>query len=187
MRLSQRERYIAYALGAVLGLALLDGVLLSPLLARLNEADGRIAVAKQELVAADQTLQNSLRARRRWKEMAGDTVQADASSAESQLLNASRQWAATAGLAVTSLKLGRADPAKDFARSVVQVAATGTLDQVSRFLFAIQSAGIPVRVADVQISARQEGTDDLAVQITLATIYEPPTAAAASDLKAGER
>ena len=61
------------------------------------------------------------------------------------------------------------------------------MDQVSRFLFAVDAARIPVRTADVQISTRKDGTDDLAVQITLATIYEPPVAVGTTGGKVGVR
>lgn len=186
-KLSQRERYIAYGVAAVVGLALLDSVLLSPLLARLNEADGRVTRARQELVAADHLFQNSLRARRKWKEMTGGSVQRDASSAESQLLNGARQWAGAAGLTVTSLKPGKADAEKGFEKVVVQVAGTGSMEQAAQFMHAINAARLPVRIADVQLSARKEGTDDLAVQVTLSSIFEPPAPPPAAGGKVGAR
>src|SRR5687768_13015923 len=108
MKLSDREKYIGYGAGAVIALLLLDSVLLSPLFARLNDADARVAKASQELIASSQLFDNSNRARRKWKDMAGDTVKTDASPAESQLLNSARQWAGSAGLTVNSLKPGKA-------------------------------------------------------------------------------
>jgi hypothetical protein len=187
MKFSNREKYIGYGTAAVIGLLLLDSALLSPLFARLNDADGRVAKSSQELMASDQLFQNSNRARRKWKEMAGNSVKTDASSAESQLLNSARQWAGAAGLSVMSLKPGKADKERGFEKAVMQIAGTGTMEQVSRFMYAVETARIPVRIGDLQMNSRKEGTDDLSVQITLTSIFEPPAPAPDATGKAGGR
>ena len=48
------------------------------------------------------------------------------------------------------------------------------MSQVGRFLYRIQTATVPVRITDLTINSRKEGTDDLAVQLGIATIYLPP-------------
>ena len=174
MKLSTREKYIGIGTAAVIGLFALDSVLLSPLFARLNDADQRVANASRELREADQLFQNSLRARRKWRDMAGDTVKTDESAAQSQLLNRVDVWAQTAGLPLSGLKPGRGEREEGFERISVQAAGAGTMAQVSRFLHALHTADVPVRVSELQISTRKEGTDDLALQVTISSIYAPP-------------
>ena len=48
------------------------------------------------------------------------------------------------------------------------------MQAVARFLYAMEMAEIPLRVVDVTVTSRREGTDDLNVQVGLATIYLPP-------------
>jgi hypothetical protein len=46
--------------------------------------------------------------------------------------------------------------------------------QISRFLWRIQAATIPVRITDLQITSHKEGTDDLALVLGIGTIYPAP-------------
>src|SRR5690554_5910387 len=102
--MTKREKRIGMIAGIVLGALALDSVLISPLIERRRDANARISLVTQDLARADQLFQNDLRARRRWNEMSGDTLQPNASTAESQILNAARRWAQEAGLTLTSLK-----------------------------------------------------------------------------------
>ena len=51
---------------------------------------------------------------------------------------------------------------------------TGTVKQIGNFLYKIQTASIPVRVTDVQVNSKKEGTDDLIIQIGISTVYLAP-------------
>lgn len=180
MMMSQRERWIGIVAGVVVGLLLLDQVVLSPLLARLSEASERVDQHQRELAQADQLFQNRLRAQRKWRDMAGVALLRDAPGAESQVLNRVREWAATNGLTLTSLKPERSEKEREFHRITIRATATGTMAQTAGFLHAVQTSGIPIRVADIQIASRREGIDDLSLQMGLATIYMPDEPARAA-------
>ena len=44
------------------------------------------------------------------------------------------------------------------------------MQQIARFLWHIQTANIPVRISELTLSTRKEGTDDLQLSMTLATM-----------------
>ena len=53
--------------------------------------------------------------------------------------------------------------------------ATGTMRQLSRFFLGLETAPIPLRVNDVQITPQsKEGLDDVSVQMSISTICMPP-------------
>jgi type II secretory pathway component PulM len=187
MMLSSRERWIAIATAVVVGLLLLDRVLLSPLLKRLDAANAQLQQHQDALRRADQLFDNRLRAQRRWRDMAGKTLASDAPTAESQVLNRAREWAQAAGLTLTSLKPERNERERDFQKITIRATGTGTMSQVSRFVYATQVADIPIRITDIQILARRDGTDDLSLQVGLATIYMPgePARVAAAAAQGG--
>jgi Tfp pilus assembly protein PilO len=174
MALSKRERVIGIATGAVLALLALDQIIVTPLDQRGREASSRVELASAELQRMDQVFQSDLGARRKWRDMAGDTLRSDAPATESQVLNAVRQWAQDSGLTLTSLKPERNEQEKGFHKITIRATAQGGMQQVARFLYAVEVAQIPVRVSDMTLSARREGTDELNLQIGLATIYLPP-------------
>ncbi|MFA7236828.1 MAG: type 4a pilus biogenesis protein PilO [Phycisphaeraceae bacterium] len=173
MKVSQRERYISIAAGVVVALFVLDQFALSPWFSRWTAADTRIADQKDRLAQAKQTFDGGERANRRWAEISKRTLKADAPAAESQILNAARQWAQTAGLSLTSLKPERSEKEQGFMKITIRATANGSLSQITRFIDEAGDSPLPVRIADLQISAHKEGTDDLSMLIGLATIYQP--------------
>lgn len=174
--MSKRERTIAILLGVVVLLFVLDRMFFSPLMEREAIARERVVELKTDLSRADQSLLNEKRARRRWEEMAGDTLKPNAPQAESQLLNHTREWAQQAGLTLNSLTVERTESEEGFGKITARAGAAGGMQQLARFLYAVQTGPIPVRVADITVNSRTEGSDDLNVQIGLSTIYLPPEA-----------
>jgi hypothetical protein len=172
--INTREKRVAVIAGLAIAAFALDRAFVSPLLARQSQAQQRIALATQELASAAQLFDNESRARRRASEMAGDTLTSDASAAESQLLNAARVWAQQSGLELNSLKLDRTEMEQGFGRLTARAAASGRTESLARFLYSVQTSRIPVRLADISVTTRREGTDELNVQIGLSTIYLPP-------------
>lgn len=181
MKLSKREKWIGLAAAAVLALLLLDQVLLSPLLARLADAEARVSQHSDELSAAQQLFDNRLRAQRKWSDMAGQTLHRDAGSTESQVLNHVRRWASDSGLTVSQLRPVPGPRDGEFQQVNVHVTGAGGIAQAAAFLYAIQTSDIPVRVADIEMTAPRSGTEDrLAVQVRLATVYLPEASTAAA-------
>lgn len=183
MAMSPRERWIAIGLGVVVGAYALDAVLLTPLTERLRIADKSIGDDTVALTTADGLQANQDVANRRWKELTGTTLKSDFSAAESQLLNRVRDVAQSSGLTLDSLKPERSEKQKDFQRMTYRAATTGNMKQTAKFLDALRTADIPLRLTDVQISSRKDGTDDLTMQAGIATIYVLPPEPA----KAGAR
>lgn len=174
MTLSKREKYIAIGAGVVICALLLDQILLSPLFFRLNNANDAIDAHQLDLQKAKDLFASDIAASRRWKELTAGGLKLDASSAEGQLLDRVRDAAQSAGLSVQSLKPDRSERVNGFYRITLRVSATGSMSRITRFLYTAQTAKIPLRISDLQISARKEGTDDLAVQLGVSTIFDAP-------------
>lgn len=180
--MTTRERYIAIGVGAVVGLYVLDSFLIEPLVQRQTEARQADARATQELQDAEQLATNRLRAQRVWKNLAGETLKTDQKSAESQLVNFVGDQVRAAGLSLDQLKTDQ-KPEKegDFFQLNGRVGTTGTMAQQARFLNALRTANIPVRITDLQINSRKDGIDDLSLQAGIATIFATPLEGARAD------
>ena len=114
-------------------------------------------------------------ASRKWSEISGHALRADASQAESQLLNSVRDWAQEAGMSLSSVNPLRSnEKEKDFYKTTFRATGGGSMAQVGRFLWRIQTSTIPVRITELTINSRKDGADDLNVSISIATIYLPP-------------
>jgi multidrug efflux pump subunit AcrA (membrane-fusion protein) len=175
-KFSARERWIGIIAGIVIGLAVFDQLLLSPLLARLDSATQRVDLAEAQLAKARATFSTRTKAERRWRDVAGKSLMSDASAAQSQLLNRVREWAQVANLKLSALTPERTDKESGFEKITIRATAEGGMSQVSRFLFYVQTGDIPVKMNEVTLASRKDGTDDLSLQVSISTIYEKPEA-----------
>lgn len=170
--MTQRERMIAMVAGGVLGVGVLYSLVLDPLLTRLDDADRLLNANTADYDAAMSLLDRQARDTRAWKTIAGSNIAADSSSAESQLRNRLGDAANRAGLKV-DLRKGTAEKEKGFDRVQLGVSTTGTLAHISRYLQALHSSDIPLRIVDLNITARNPGTDDLALTMNVVTLVKP--------------
>lgn len=175
--MTKRERTIAIVVGAAVGLYALDQVLLSPQLDRLSTAEARSTDHVAKLDDADSSKKKDQAAGRVWRSLAGDRVKADSSSAQSQLRERVLACARTARVTVPDYKSDNAEKEQGFERSQFSLTVAGNMEQISRFLFELQTSDAPLRVESAQIKSRTDGADDLQLQVKLTTIYQPTSPA----------
>jgi hypothetical protein len=182
--LSKRERYVFIGVVLVVALLGLDHYILTPLLEYRNKLKSDL-VTKQGQLKHDESLKlSSARLRARWADMLKAGMNADGPSAENQVLHSVRDWALEAGVSLPLLKPERTDKhdkQKEFRIKTFRVTGTGSMKAVSRFLWRIQTAKLPVRITDLTLTPKKEGTDDLSLDLGLSTLYlsnEPEKAAA---------
>jgi hypothetical protein len=187
MVLSRRERYVLIGTLVAVGALAADRLVMSPLLNRVNETQARRDNLLSELERAKTLLSYRHDLAPRWRQMVQTGMKNDPAEAESQVLHAIRDWAEESGLSLSLLKPDRLTEKTRLPEIGFQASGTGTMNGVARFLWRARTASIPIKVAEVQISARKEGTDDLSFQLRLSTVYAPArpataaTAAARSD------
>jgi hypothetical protein len=176
--LSQRERYIAIGVGAAVALLALDYFVLSPYLAERDAIAQRQASVFQQLTSANDLFTLERRERRVWSAMQ-KSLSVDPSTAESQAEQAVLDWADTSGMSLTGLRPGKATTEGKFTVVSFSVTGTGSMPDLAHMLWSLESATVPLRVSDLQLKPRREGTDDLLAQFTLSVLCVPPSEASA--------
>jgi hypothetical protein len=180
MVLSRRERYIVIGTLVALGLLVLDRLVFSPLLESRS-----VTEAERANLAAKVSQSQALADRRgqmdsRWRAMVQAGMKEDPAEAESQIVNALSDWARESGLPPLSFpRLERQAEKRPLPEIVIQATGTGDMRGVARLLWRIQTAAIPIKVTEAQITARKEGADDLTFQLRLSTLHSPPPSSAA--------
>jgi hypothetical protein len=188
--LSKREKYIAIGVAIAVVVLALDQLVFEPLFAQLKAIQNQRTDAVAKMDAANDLFARQRKLRVVWKKMQSGGLKADASSAESQAMHAILDWTATSGVQLTALKPERSMTQGQFQVISFHVTATGSMATVSRLLWAIETASIPVRVNDVQITPQPEGTDHLSVQLSVSTLcmlnpIEKPVQTAMADFSGG--
>ena len=177
MVLSRRERYVligtVIVVVAVVALVLDRFVLTSVPPEGLSETEAQKPDAPSEANQAETLLANRRQMAPKWREMLKSGMKGDPAAAESQVLHAIRDWAEASGLTMSLIKPDRLTEKTRLPEIAFQAAGTGTMDSVRGLLWRIQTASIPIKVTELQLTARKEGTDDLTVQLRLSTVYVP--------------
>ncbi|HEY0911123.1 MAG TPA: type 4a pilus biogenesis protein PilO [Bradyrhizobium sp.] len=176
MALSKRENYIAIAACAAIGLLGLDHFVLTPYQEQRAKValDQQILNQRSEEVATLFTRQHQLR--KVWTELQQGGVKLDSSQAASRTLSAVESWAQSAGVNTASVRPERTAQEGAFEVISFDVLGTGTMRSISRLLWALETATIPVRVNEVQITPVKEGTDELSVRLSVSALCMPPAA-----------
>lgn len=186
MAFTKREKtIIAAAVAALCFLALFYG-----LTRLLNERD---AVKDNEArLVAKLAKARGLFERRgvlgpRWQRMLAGGMRRDPAEAESQLLRSLRDLSAEVGVKLSSLRPEHSAEKSELPEIVVHAAGSGSMAAVSRLLWRIETARIPVKVKMLQLGSRKDGTDDLSLQLRVSTLYSPPGAASPEQVARGHR
>jgi type II secretory pathway component PulM len=191
MILSKRERMIAMTVTIVVALFLLDSYVVRPVLASRANLIEEVQRKSRAKAVDDRLLARHPELLRRWQEMRATGLASDPTTVGRQLQDAVRSWAGQSGLNITDMVLSPT-PQKDqeFMKLSLKVTGSGNIEAVTRFLYQMQRAAVPVRVGELSIQGPRDATGGvrggrdpressqiLTMTMTLTTIYMPETEA----------
>lgn len=176
MNLNERERRIVVIGAIVLGLIGIYYFLVSPYL----DKSSALAASTMDLRGQKNDAETLFRKQRKlkvvWTGMQAEGLKIDTSEAEKQTRGALLDWAHGAGVQVSNVKFERTSQEGSFQVIGFSVSATGSMPQVSRLLWAIETSTLPMRVNDAQITPQKEGTDLLQLRVSVSALCQPPIA-----------
>jgi Tfp pilus assembly protein PilO len=170
MGLSKRERIILIAALASVGLFVAFKFVIDPVQAKRNELESQRQQLMGDLNEAELLITNHGRMQRKWDAMLSDGLRNE-TEAESRILDALRQWSASANMALSSIRPERVSSDKGLQEMIFTVAGRGTLESVARFLWQIETATLPVKIKDMQLGSSSESGDSMSLQLHLSALY----------------
>ena len=187
MQLSNREKIIAIAVVASLGLYVADWYLLEPYLAAQAQMRTDLSTVTRKLKDADDLVIKGRKADTAFAALVTRGLQKSAPDSQSQTLHALDNWAQSARVEMQSLKPDRVTQVGDFQEIRFAALGSGPMANISRLLWSIETSPLPLRVVELRLAARKEGTDDLLMQLNVSTIvYAPPPEKTAARVPAKE-
>jgi len=178
--LSKRERQYAIGAGALLGGLLIYSVVVSPYFERLTAIETQVSNANKKVKSNRDTLRYQRELKPTWDSMSANLSPTEA-EAMSQASSDILRWGRDVRVNVTAIKPDRTTTENKFTVSAFHVTASGQMASISRFIWAIESSPVPLRVHEVQLKPRKEGTDELEVQLSVSTLSQPADVADAAD------
>lgn len=178
MVISKREKLVFIVTMGSLALLALDRLAISPLLAAMDATQQKRDRLAADKLHAQALLSQSRQLTPRWQAMTRAGLKQDRGEAENQVQHAILDWVHETAPGQTPAKLTRLStnslPEKTrLPKIAFQVDGTGSLWAVTRLLWRLETADIPIRATEVQISAK-EGSSELIFHLGISTVYAPP-------------
>ena len=119
-----------------------------------------------------------------WDIMKKNGLQEDSELVQSQTMRAIQAWSEWATINVKGYRTDKPAKEGDFIVRDYDFNLEGTMNSVSRLIWALENSPIPLRISDLNISAVHEGVDLLAVRMKVSALSvappEKPSAAPAA-------
>lgn len=175
MILSAKEKQYAIVAGVLAAAFAVYELAWLPYRAGVDDIDKKVAAARDVLEQNEKATGKWRKLQPIWADITTGGLKSDESQAETQALEAVLDWSRQAGgeRMLETVNRGRTTVEAGFTVLEFKVTLKGTTAQVGKFLWAIESATVPVRVADIEIKTAKEGTDDLSVSMTVSTLCMP--------------
>lgn len=151
-----RQRWLLIGAAACVLLLGADKIVLTPMISAWKDRSARIKELQQSVDGGELLIDRQDTLQSRWKQIAAEALPADAPTAENEVLNAVNGWASDSRFNVTSLKPRWIEDENLGRRLEVRVSGTGNLESVSRFIYALETSNLPLRLEDVSLSARDD-------------------------------
>ncbi len=170
MVLSKRERNIAIGTVTAVVLFVLYQAIYMPYEGRLEKVQAQTANVRTEIDRAQDLFKEQQKLQPDWTAIQKGGLKTDASQAESQLQHELLNAAQQSGVSVVGTRPERSTSDKNFQVLNYSATGNGTMAAIARLLYIVERSKIPLRVNEVQVTPRREGTDDLQVRLSVSTL-----------------
>jgi hypothetical protein len=179
MAMTKRERLIAIGVGAAVAILALDQLVIEPYFVQRDTLAQSTQKQTKQKVDDMLLLGHASLLRKTWTEIVNTGLTDDDSDAAAAAEASVLEWARAANVSLTAVKPERNSEASQFEVISFHVTGNGTTGQIANFLRSFETAKVPLRIVDLQISPVKEGIDDLTIQLSISTLCLKPGVQAA--------
>jgi len=174
MQTKNRQQFLVVVAVAVVALFAGDRLLVSPLAKAWNRRAARIAELRKEVTQGRMLLGREQSLRTRWQQMSRNTLPKDTSAAEQQVFKAIDLWAQNSGVLISAITPQWKHDSDDYMTFECRVDATGDLGRLSRFLYQLERDPMALKLASVELGARDKEGQQLSLGLQLSGLVLTP-------------
>ena len=169
MPIKNRQQFLTILTLTAVGLLALDNIVRPPLAKIWDQRATRIAKLKRDVKEGKELQQRKNWLRGHWEEMQKASLTNDTTAAEQQLFSGLNNWVQYSGVTIQNIaptwKQGN-DPA--YKTLECRVDASGSLDRLSEFLYAMETDKMALRVQSIELTSKDANgsTIGLGVQVS---------------------
>ena len=160
---NRRELLLKIVAFSVIGLFLFDRVILEPAIRSWTDQSRRIAGLREKVQRGRQLLAREKTIRDRWAEMLRANLPVEVSSAENEAFKAVGRWARDSHINLTSITPQWQNHDEGYETLECRVAAAGDQASLGRFVYELETDGLPVNLEECEFATR----DPRGAQLTM--------------------
>ena len=165
MNLKQREQLLALAAIFCLVALLGDKLVVSPLLTAWEKRSARIIQLNSSLSEGHSLVAREEVLTEMWDNMKQRSLPTEVSAAENQVFKSVSRWTRDSRLSMTSLKPRWTQDEDEFRMVEFRATAQGSMASITRFLYELECDPLPLRVEEIEISARDDSGNKLTLDV----------------------
>lgn len=175
MNVNRRQQLLAVAAGLALAVLIGDRLVLTPLTASWKARSARIVDLRKRLSQGQVLIAREHTIRDRWDSMRTNTLPTEPSLAQDRLLQAFERWAGDSRVGINSIRPQWKHSADDYVTLECQVDATGSMPALTKFLHNLESDSLGIKVESLEITARDDAGEQLALALLVSGLQLPET------------
>jgi Tfp pilus assembly protein PilO len=174
MKIKNRQQALAVLALAAAALLLGDNLVWAPLARSWRERTNRIADLSKLVSQGSLLVARSRSIHERWESMKTNTLPNNVSAAHNEVLRAFDRWSQESRVSITSIKPQWKSAGEDYATLECRADASGSLQTLARFLFDVEKDPLALKVENVEITARDNEGQQLALVLQVSGLLLSP-------------
>lgn len=175
MNPKQRQQLLLILTGVVVALFAADSLIITPLTASWKQRSETIAGLRESIDKGRSMIEREQHTRRAWNDLRKNTLPANASQAEKNLLEAFDQWSRETRVTVSSIKpQWKRGVNEEYSLLECRVDASGELDRLAKFLYEVEQSEIALRIESVELTARDTSGRQLVMGLMVSGLRLQP-------------
>jgi Tfp pilus assembly protein PilO len=163
MKIQSRQQFLIMLTGAALALLIGVNWIYEPLAGLWSARSQEIKALHVKVNDGNFLKKREADIRSRWDNMRADALPANTSLAENQVITAFNNWSRSSGAEITSVMPQWKNDSTNYLTLNCRVEATGSLGELSQFLYQVEKGPMPLKPDSVELSAH----DATGQQLTL--------------------
>lgn len=170
MNPKNREKILLLISAITLGSLAFDRMLLTPAISYYQATAEKIQTLEESLQKGKILMDREQILRRTWAEMQRDDLPESITEAEYQVIKPLDAWLTESGVVVVSSKLQWNERDETYTTLECNAVAQGSLEQVTRFLYMLETDSLPLNVENLEVSDITGNGDQLRLTIRFSGI-----------------
>lgn len=165
MKINNRQKLLTILAAVVVSIWAADRMVLTPLTNLWKERATKIAELKKSITQGKSLVERDEFIRSRWEGMRTNTLPAEVSIAENEVLKAFERWSQNSRISITSIRPQWKRNADDYMTLECRADAFGDMRSLTRFLYDLEQDPLALKVDLVEITSNDNNGQQLSLGV----------------------